>query len=206
MAGNQTFSLTLDLPSLKNATDQVKSQINFAASKALNATALNVQTAVREEMGRDFKIRRKPFARQSVKVMKFAKKTDLVATVAIAAPGDRDVWSQHEDGGIKQSKTGGSVAIPTKEFNPSDRVIPDSKRPKALKNSFVGKPGRNGVKILYTVRGRGKNKTNLAAFLLVKRVTIKPVHFFAKAAEPTAKKVWEANFKTALEKAVATAL
>lgn len=143
-----TLKITLDTktPALTSGA----SQVPFALSKAINASLITAQKKQLARMARDFTLRRPQFAKLSVKITQFAKKTNPVGEIAIHPPGDRaDIFAKFELGGIKRPKDGHDLAIPI-VGSPVKRsarsVISAQNRPRALLS------GAN------TVTARGKSK------------------------------------------------
>lgn len=140
-----------------------RNQIPFAASKAINATLLDIQKAQRESMGRSFILRRRTWAERSVKIGRgdFATKGKLAGIIRIETPGDptrSDILGQHEEGGTK--RPGGSrLAIPVAVRSSRTDLVPDSKRVRALgKFTHMGGMVWRGSNRTFMVRrpdGRG---------------------------------------------------
>jgi hypothetical protein len=124
-------------------------QLPFVISKAMNSSMVKAQSAELAHIERTFTIRRKDFAKRSVKITKFAKRDSLVAELAIDPPGGReDIFAKFERGGIKRPREGRSLAIPV-VGGPAKRtvrsIVADQMRPRALlsgESEFVTRTGR----------------------------------------------------------------
>lgn len=202
------IQVKIDMKKFRKEIRGMEKQLNFAASRALNDTAKDVQKGLREHLHEEFVIRRQAFIDRSIKITKFAKKTSLSATIAVDPPGgaDRDVLSIHVSGGKKTAPSGGNVAIPTETVRPDvKKVIPKGKRPRNLKKSFV-KPGNdNGEKLLFVKQGRGTREKVRLAYVIRPFVKIEPRFQFHRTANEVVARSWEQNFEKAWRHAVATA-
>jgi hypothetical protein len=143
-----TLKITLDAktPAL---TDGAK-QIPYSLARAINASLITAQKKQLAHMAHDFTLRRPTFAKLSVKITQFAKKTNPVGEIAIHPPGDRaDIFAKFEKGGLKRPKDGHDLAIPV-TGSPVKRtarsIVSAQNRPRALLS------GAN------TVESRGKSK------------------------------------------------
>lgn len=118
-------------------TDVGDRQLPFAASKMLNALALDVQAAERAHLRDIFTLRRPQWADRSIKITHFAKKTELWATVAVSPPGapqKSDILGKFEDQTEKTPAQGGrSIVIPTADTKrTAGGIISRGMRPRAL--------------------------------------------------------------------------
>lgn len=99
-------------------------QVAFAASKALNATAKKIADAMPAELDRELD-RPTPFTRRGVRVLRYASKASLEATVGfMAAQAKYMQWQV--DGGIRQPGKAGlkiPAAIKLNEFGNIPRGI-----------------------------------------------------------------------------------
>lgn len=151
--------LTISLQNFEGVREGIKGiakQANFAASKALNKIAVEVQTMeLTKELPSHLKLRGqwfKPRTKYGINVSKFAKKDSLVAIV-----GTQANWLVLVDsGGTKKSSTGKALAVPTDAL---DRSTPRNRKDKPArllatgKAFLVGKPGHRGI---YIRTGSGK--------------------------------------------------
>lgn len=120
------------------------SQIPFALQRAINKTALQAQTRVRELMGSDFTLRRRDWALKNVKIRRedFATKAKLQAIVRMEAPGDgsrTDILAKFEKSGVKKPHDGGRLAVPVDVRTSRVTIIRKNERPRSL--DFVHKGG-----------------------------------------------------------------
>jgi hypothetical protein len=117
---------------LKQAADRLRAlvaaqQLPYAASRALNRTALDIQRQVRDAMPTRFKLRQRAFILGGIRV-KFADKRNLQAEVY----SRDDFMGLQEHGGTKLP-FGNFIAIPTTlvRRTPMDNIR-KADRPKAL--------------------------------------------------------------------------
>lgn len=147
----------------------VNRQVSFAASKALNATAIKVQDhEVKHELPDNLKLRGKwftPRTKYGVNI-KFASRGNLVAVV-----GSMANWLALVDTGGTKLPPKTSLAVPTSNI--------DTSRPRRK----ADKPGqllrKNKAFIAVTKSG------NAGVFMRVgkERLPIKPLYFFKKSAK-----------------------
>jgi hypothetical protein len=157
--------------------EEVNRQIPFIISVAINTTAIKAQERVRATMRSRFILRRASFIEKSVKIRPFSTKKTLTARIQMeSARADFNPWSRFEAGAPKVGQ-GGNIAIPTPFVRPNERrVIAASKRPRALKNSFIINKG--GEKEIAFRTGTGKRERIRVAYILRKTTrTPKLLHF-----------------------------
>jgi hypothetical protein len=108
-----------------------------------------------------------------------------------------------EDGGVKTAK--GMIAIPTAEVrrNKND-IITKGNRPKMAKGAFKVTM-KDGKQFIAKKVGRGKNKRLVILYWLEKQANIKGVYKFHEIGENTFKNNIEADMKSAIDYALATA-
>lgn len=199
--------------------DRAGKQLKFALSVGINETTKAAQKAQREAMAQNFTVRRKPWVDRSVKISKFAKKTDLEAELRIQAPGDpsrSDILTQHEKGGTKTPR-GRSIAVPVEVRRGKTGVVSKGMRPRALNFEPVGpnvmkgdkrtflirKPGGRGV-ILQRV-GSGARAAMRVLFAFLPRAPLKPRLKFEETVVRTVRAEAPKQFRAALAKAMRTA-
>lgn len=189
--------------SARHSLQQVAKQMPFAMSKALNATANSVQSAVRESVAERFTLRKKSFILNTIyrsKSTDFASKSKFSATVRVDPA--RDVLAQHEEGGIKTPKDGRSIALPTSAVRrtKADLITPTN-RPRAL----LDKPKhfRKGD-VLLKETGRGKRRKLVALFVFKRKATIRPRLGFHQTAAKTIDATWEKHATDAVTHALKT--
>lgn len=193
---------------LGNLTDLEQRQVPFALSKAVNATALDVQTSVRARQRKIFTLRRPDWADRSVKMVKFAKKIDPSATIGIHPPGGdqrADIITKFEADTQKISRTGGRVAIPVGAK--SAGVIRGRNRPRAMieaARAFVLQSRNPAVQLIVRRAARGKRALE-TLYLLVKRVRISPVLRFHLTAAQRIDERFQTHMLTAFDDAMRTA-
>jgi hypothetical protein len=219
------ITVEIDLaPLTRRLSTLEKTQIPFAAAKALNAVGLDIQARERENLRRTFTLRRPEWAERAVKITHFAKKTELYTTVAIAPPGDRgDILGKFETDTEKRSRTGGLVAVPINARRNKRDIIVGKQRPKAFHfqhqgGRIIGADGTfivtlpSGQQLILQRKGRTKRSLRLGArqgprpvvalYLLTPRVELRtPLHFV-----PTAREVVQRLFPPRWAEALAAAL
>lgn len=143
------FTASIDTNALRDyLTDVAENQIPFAASKMLNALALDVQRAERAHIHEIFQVRRSQWVDRNVKVTHWAKKTELYAAVGIVSPGDgerSDILGKFEDQTTKAPRQGGkAIVIPADAKRTKAGVVSKAMRPRALnlQQTGVSKDGR----------------------------------------------------------------
>lgn len=216
------IDIKVDLSALTlGLSDLQQRQIPFAASKALNATALDVQAAERRRLREVFTLRREQWADQSIKITHFAKKSEPWATIAISPPGASgasraDVLGKFEMDTSKRSIAGRHVAIPIDARRNKRDIITKANRPGALnlrqvgnriigdKRTFLVKTA-GGREFILQRTGRGARSSIRALFMLVDQVKLTPDLHYRLTAQATIDRVWERHFLTWLEQALATA-
>jgi hypothetical protein len=130
------IALGVNAPTITHGADQVP----FAMGRAILAVLKTGQKAQVEHMGRVFTIRRKNFARLSVKITGFPNKNKPVGEIAIQSPGGRsDIFSKFEHGGLKIPHEGRSfIAVPRVGSLVKRRkssIVPEQLRPAALRDN-----------------------------------------------------------------------
>lgn len=117
-------------------------QVPFALKNTIASLLKAGQEAERARMAQVFTLRRKDFARLSVKITEFPTKTKLVGEVAISSPGGRsDIFGKFETGADKVPHNGRQfLAVPRTGSLVKKRkssIVPDQLRPAALKHSLT---------------------------------------------------------------------
>lgn len=178
-------------------------QVKFATAVALTNTAKDGQKEVISTLEQTFTLRGKWFQQSNkfgIKI-KSAKKDDLQSAVYTNA----DWLLTHETGDDKLPR-GNSLAIPTDNVrrNKKDIVI-RSNRPRNVKNSFVLISKKTGHKILFTRKGRGKNKKLVALYNLTARAHIRKQSTVIEPIQKIVQQRLFKNYEVALRKALTTA-
>lgn len=217
-----TLKITLDAktPALTNGGKQVP----FALGKAINASLVTAQKKQLARMATEFTLRRPQFAKLSVKITQFAKKTNPVGVIAIDPPGDRDdIFAKFEKGGTKRPRSGKNIAIPItgSPVKRSQRsIVAEKNRPKALLSgatttsrgkvitrakSFGGAfliPAHDGKAAGIFIRHGKKVKL---AFTLKPTVELKPELHFEDTITQSVRSTFGDDFEREFAKAIATA-
>src|SRR5690242_5866768 len=118
------MDVQVDLADWQKEFDEHQSQIGYAFAKAVNATALDAQKAIQDHIMKTFTVRRESYMKRSIKMVRFAKKNDPTAVIAVQGPGGTDsVFAKFEDGGTKTARSGGLLAIPTNVVQPDKNKV-----------------------------------------------------------------------------------
>lgn len=191
-------------------------QLPFAASRAINFTLNDIQTAERDEITQHFTLRRPDFILRSVKINPEdrATKRNLIGTIRIDPT--RDFLAKFEDGGTKVAAAGHELAVP-EPIIAGQRVIPTRLRPKNLQlqvsRTGSGKVQFKGLERTFMVEksmfsggilqrtGRGV----LVLFWFQRAVRLPPSLQFRQTATRITNERIEFNFQRALAEALATA-
>ena len=147
---------------LRKALQDIGRQAPYALSLALNDTANDAQTSVRDGLSNAFTLRRAEFVKRTIyrnRATDFARKDRLQAIVRVNP--ERDFLAQHEEGGRKVPMSGSNVAVPLPAVQPNaTAVVPRSLRPAALRrNAQVRKiTTKNGTFLVRNRPGTGKGR------------------------------------------------
>ncbi|HEY7236532.1 MAG TPA: hypothetical protein VH539_20390 [Gemmatimonadaceae bacterium] len=210
----------------------LNSQLPYAYSRALNATANDAQAAIQHALPSEFTLRQPTFITQSIYRTPgedFATKTKLEATVRVNPA--RNFLAKFEDGGAKTSQGGRSLAVPILRENNRELIIKrgDPLSVKRLMDSIQSRSGRvlrarvrkgvltvsadaNKVFLVQSAKGTfivqrtgsGPRDTRVL-YAFERSVPIKPQLHFDEIAMRAALQFWDRNFAEALEDAIATA-
>lgn len=197
----------IDSDQVIKALGRLSQEAPFVLSSAINNTLVDVQTGEIGHINDVFTVRRPRFVKQSVKISKFAKKTELEGIIEIADVGGKptaDILGKFETGKTKTSRKGGNVAIPTSSIRFSKSgVIPAGKRPTTLPNAFKLKTG-SGRSFIVHPKGRGKKRELVFAYSLKPSVRIDRRLSFVNNGLRTISIVGQRNLDQAIDKALLT--
>lgn len=209
-------------------SDSAKRQVPFALANALNATANDMQRAVRNLLqgGRGFTFRTEGSRQFLLRQIRrnpgedFARKTRLVARVRIANNRKASLLSLIDQGGERSARYAISPTTEGRDLAIPQRPTPASRIPRTLypaklnlRPTKKGK-GLRGDRRTFTVRtksgdllllqrqGRKKVRT---LFVLERSASMRPRNFFAPAAESAARTRFNGNFERAMQHALRTA-
>lgn len=178
-------------------------QAVFASAVALTQTAKDGQNEVLSTLPDTFTLRGKWFAPSNkfgIKI-KTARKDDLQSAVYT----DADWLLPHETGEDKLPR-GNSLAVPTDNVRRNKRdIIIRSNRPRNVKNSFILVSKKTGHKILFTRKGRGKNKHLVALYNLTTRSRIRKQSTVIEPVQKIVERNLFKNYEIALRRALETA-
>lgn len=199
------LTVKFDVDSVIKALGRLQDEAPYALSQAINNTMVDVQTAEIAHINDVFTIRRQAFLKRSVKITKFAKKTDLTGTIQIADVGAKktsDIFSKFETGKNKTATQGRNVAIPTSQVRPSKSgVIPSSRRPSNLPRSFKLTTDGGNSFIVQAKKRKGKDDLTFM-YTLKPFVRIDARLGFVRTGMDTIMKVGERNLEAAVIKAL----
>ena len=116
---------------------ELERQIPFAVSLGINNAIKGAQLAIRRKVLGTFVIRREKYITESIKITKFADKRHLEGVLEVDPT--RDVLAKFEPGGVKESRTGGSVVVPVEVRPVPQAVVPKAMRPRAFKFTYRGR-------------------------------------------------------------------
>ena len=197
----------------------LRQQLPYVEAKAINATALNVQTVETAHIFHVFQVRNRTFAKRATKIRQFANKRQptIQAEVAIDPPGNRaDVFAKFESGGQKTPR-GSSLAVPDPTLRGARGAVPKSKRPKAFGFQYAGQGpkatvfrGRRGTFLIKTGPRTGlllqrKDGQVKVLYRLIPRARIDDRLAFLENAKETIERQYPGNFRKALDRALRTA-
>jgi hypothetical protein len=215
---------TIDTSKIEGAARQVP----FALAKAITDVLKSGQAAEIKHMGQSFTIRRKDFARLSVKITGFPNKNKPVGEIAIASPGGRsDIFQKFETGADKFPHGGRTfIAVPRTGSLVKKRkssIVPDRMRPKALQSSitlrtfvapFKKDPSKMGIFAVdraaeARARRTGKKRDSNQArptllYTLIDEAPIKDSLEFVRTVTDQVIKDWPDAFAEEFAKAMAT--
>lgn len=200
-------------------------QVAFAASKALNATGKTVAAAMPEEIAK-YIDRPTPFTRRGVRVLRYANKNHLEATVGFMAAQEKYMRWQIEGGVRDPGKSGIKLpsAIKVNEFGNIPKgvigqMISVARKEKGLKKStarrirvsekielFYGDPkdqkGKNWPRGIYKIVNG--SLIPLVVFPATP-ARYKPIFDYPRIATAIIAKEWPRQFDEALAEALRTA-
>ncbi len=195
-------------------------QLPFATSLALNRVGLAFQGVERDRLDEIFTIRRKPFAKGSIRIRRedFANKRDRDPQVTVrveSAGGRSDIFAKFETEDTKEPLRGRSIAVPTANVRrTAGGIIPKRFRPKTLLEGAV-KQGNiiRGQQQTWLVRrpgGRGTLFQRLegrvfALYQFVPRVKLPPDLEFVSTATRVVRERWPGEFTRAFDQAILSA-
>lgn len=212
--------VTVDTKKIERTLTQLGQggQFRYAVQQALNATALDIQTAERARLGAEFTLRRKDFIeRQGAKIKRFA--TKAVPSVEIGVDPKADFLAKFETGGTKTPRAGSDLAIPEGVRRNKADIVTRGNRPRALLDRLGKKAGAGGVFIVkpgqtnrghlspgvYRRDGRGGRGGVTELFNLVHSARVDNRLHFVDTARRVIANRWEPNMIAAMAKALASA-
>lgn len=162
------ITITVDGTPAENYLAKTVRQLPFAAAKALNDTAVDVQQAIRHDIADSFTLRQPRWILLGVKIDQFIKKSAALFEVTVSLDPTRNILAKFETGGTKVAHDPmRPIAIPSRIIRPDRQLLP----PRNLYPSSLGLTPRRqiagGFKLLgkrvVTSRGvvqlKGKKRT-----------------------------------------------
>lgn len=178
---------------IDKAFANIEKQIAFATSVALNKTAVQVEKSLVVQLKRDID-RPTPFTQKAFKVNR-SNKRNLQASVQIK-PIQASYLAKQITGGTRTNET---IIIPRKKQRNKYGNLPRNKL-KRLRDQ--GKTFKEGN----VIKQRLKRSVKPLAYVPEgRKATYKKRFDFFGRAEKTARSRWQANMKSAMRKALATA-
>lgn len=148
-----------------------KDQIPFATAKTLTALAKDSQLAVQRTMPSRFKLRNRAFPKVAIKIVA-ARKRDWPRQVAVVGSPFASLALQ-ETGGIKRSRSGGALAIPTSKVRRGARGVALGNRPRSQIRSGKARVTEDSRSIVRVFKRKHKQPTPVL-FLLRSRARVRP--------------------------------
>lgn len=179
-----------------------KDQMPFAVSVALNQTANDMQSGIRQSIGQlGFTVRRQTFINNTIyrsPGTDFSTKQKFTAGVRIHP--QRDVLAKFETDRSKSAK-GGSVLVPIEARKNKGAVVPKGLWPKALGDKAFALKLRSGGKGLFRRTGSGLQ----LLYVFKPSVPLNHALQFEKTARAIATRMWPERMDDALARAIKTA-
>lgn len=184
--------LELDKAAIDRAFSHLGGDLKFGASVALNRTADDAQTAIRDTLPGRFTLRRPDFILRTIyrqPGLDFASKTKLEAGVRIHP--ERNYLAKFEAGGRKLPRGPSLLSIPLKGVRPgAGDVVPRSQRAgRIIDRKTVFRYG----KFIYRRVGRGRSSSLVKLYYLVPVVPIPASLHFVETARNTFDRRWPEN-------------
>lgn len=199
--------IKVDTRELVRALGSLKSEVPFATARGINDTLLRIQQDEIKDINDRFTVRKPGFVKRSVKITKFAKKQDLVGSIAIADIGGKrtaDILGKFEEGGVKTPKGGNHIAVPHENIRGGgSRLVSARNKPSHLKNSFKVNKGTKAF--IFQRKGKGKNARVQLAYILTPSAKIDGRLRFIDIGVQTFNREFQNAVNTRLEQAIATA-
>lgn len=213
------IQIHFDIPRFQGIlSDVAENQIPYAASRALNDTALGGQDDQRQGMRARFRIKRPDFLDRSVKIPHFSNKRDdplKVSVVMDYGPDGRgQVWDKFEPGGTKTPTSGKSIAVPITVVA-RGQIVPDGMRPRQLNlhssgNRVIGDKRTflleyNGRRGIFQRTGKGRDGVRLLYWLTPSVPIPASLEFGQTLSANVLSELFALNFEARFKEAMATA-
>lgn len=200
-------NVTIDYKEVEKMLANFKSQAPYVLQKSMNDTMLEAQEKMVSHINKKFMVRRAAFVKRSVKMMQFAKKTNLTAVLGIAGIAGKDtadILAKFETGKDKTPYRGGSVAVPTIVVRPNaSRVVSKNNRPRALARSFRITT-KAGDDLILRRKGKGSRSKTQVAYVLKDSVPIDSRLTFAQVVTDVINRRYGYHFSRWYAKAIET--
>ena len=200
------MQISIDVSDVQRQLGSLHKQLPFAASQAINATSKDVQKAIINRIHNVFNVRRPLFVQRSVKI-RFAKKHDLEAQIAIADLGGKptaDILSKFETGDDKLPTRSRVLAVPAGDIRRTARgIITKQQQLGNLKRSFYLKT-KAGHEYIFQRTGKPRKAIRMR-YILKPRVQIDDRLRFVQTGKRVVDRVMAGHMNTAIKRAIATA-
>lgn len=202
-----SISLVSNIKSVERQLNDIgRRQLPFAVSQALTSTAFDMRKEIVERTWpRSVEARDAKFMAAALRVKK-ATKTKLVASVFDRLK--RNFIMRQATGGMKYSRTGRHVAIPTENVKArrGARGVPKSLRPRqALEKANTFEVRTKSGQLVIMRRPRKKASAPEVLYVLEQSVRVSKRFPVFTAADQVVRRRFNANFNKAFAKAIATA-
>jgi hypothetical protein len=179
-------------------SDLQRKQIPYAVSVALNDTAYAVkQDIVDRVWPGSFEQRNRAFPKALFAVQKATKRS---WQSVVYQKLDRDYVSGHIKGVTRTARRGGSIAIPV-SVKRGSRGVPASRRPRALRNTYVAEAGRGEG-----IWQKGPRQRVPRLMYMLRRMVPNPKRFpFYTEGERTVRRIAPSALEKSLDRAIRTA-
>lgn len=172
------------IPELKKALRNIsRNEVPYVTQIALNDVTKEAQADIRKHIDEEFIVRRKSYVNKAIKIVKWAKKTDLKAILAVEPPGGaQDVLSRHEFGGVQTPENSKHFAIPTQGIWKNKRRVLSKRLRPANINAWKATDSTSGTLML--LRQRTK-KIVQVAYILKDKIRLRKRLSFVETAQRT---------------------
>lgn len=202
-------SIKVDFREVERMLATMKAQTPYVLQRSINDTMIDSQTMVVDNIQQRFIVRRAAFVKRSIKMIKFAKKNSLSATLGIAGMGGNDtsdILGKFETGKDKTAHSSVHVAVPTIVVRPNEnKIVSKGKRPRNLPRAFRIH-SKSGDDLILRRKGKGKRSKTEVAYVLKTSVPIDDRLHFVRDVVANINRRFPVNFNKWYRSAIETAL